>query len=346
MANVDRRWIAPAIIAAAFAASAMAYTRLPSAVAPQMTELLPFRVPDTNESGPRWMAAFLIPSIAAVLWLGFRFAATARAQRLGRWFFRNAPAEATSAGQFERFAKTYETVVIGVVSLTLALHSGFLAAAFQRPTMAARIIGVTLALFLIAVGNVMPRLRANWVAGVRTSATLADPDLWRTTHRAFGAALVGAGVVTLVIALAAPRYSLLIGLALLVLSCVVAFVTTRGRRGTMSTTLAAGLAIVLGPTMGDGQSMAAHSPAAAVAPSTVMEEGATLERDGLVLRGTLALPPALGIFCVPDHHQSGVPNAARVRRTRSASRGEQSRLMNTKAHALIFRAIPIRFPNS
>ena len=108
--------------------------------------------------------------------------------------------------------------------------------------------------------------------------TRIDLRLWRTTHRAFGAALVGAGIVTLVIALAAPRYSLLMGLALLVSSCVVAFVRTRGTRGTMSTTLAARLAIVLGPTMGDGQSMAAHSPAAVIAPSTVTEEVATFER--------------------------------------------------------------------
>lgn len=267
MANVDRKWIAPAIITAAFAASAIAYTRLPAAVAPQMTELLPFRVPDANESGPRWIAAFLIPSIAVLFWAGFRLAATARAQRVGRWFFRTAPPEVTSAGQFDRFAKTYETIVLGVVLLILGLHAGFLAAAFQRPTMAARIIGVTLALFFIAVGNVMPRLRANWIAGLRTNALLADPDLWRTAHRRFGAALVGAGLVTLVVAIAAPRYSLLTGLALLVLSCVVAFATTTGRRGMTSTTLAAGLAIALTSRHGDNRMMAARSSEAPIAAS-------------------------------------------------------------------------------
>ena len=262
MANVDRKWIAPAIIAAAFAASSIAYTRLPAAVAPRMTELLPFDVPDANESGPRWIAAFLIPSIAVLFWVAFRFAATERAQRLGRWLFRTAPAEATSAGQLERFAKTYETIVLGVVLLILGVHAGFLAAAFQRPTMAARIVGVTLALFFIVVGNVMPRLRANWIAGLRTNALLADPDLWRTAHRKFGAALVGAGLVTLVLSVAAPRYSLVTGLALLVLSCVVAFVTTMGRRGTTSTTLAAGFAIALAPSHGHPRTAAARSPEA------------------------------------------------------------------------------------
>ena len=72
-----------------------------------------------------------------------RFAATVCAQRVGRWFFRSALAEATTTEQFERFSKTYETIVLGVVLFVLGLHAGFLASAFQRPTMAARIVGVT-----------------------------------------------------------------------------------------------------------------------------------------------------------------------------------------------------------
>lgn len=226
MANVDRRWIAPALIAATFAASAIAYTRLPSSVTLDMSALLPFSAPDNDEPAPRWLAAFLIPSVSVLLWLGFRFATTERAQRVGRWFFRNAPAEATSTGQFARFSETYETIVLGVVTLILGVHAGLLAAAFQRSMLGARMMGLTLALFMVVVGNVMPRLRPNWVAGVRAARTLADPDLWRTTHRAFGAALVGSGILTLVVALVAPRYSLVAGIALLAVSCVVAFVTT------------------------------------------------------------------------------------------------------------------------
>jgi len=101
MANVDRKWIAPVVIVAAFAASAIAYTRLPSIVTLQMSAVLPFAVPERGEPGPRWLAAFLIPSVSVVLWLAFRFATSERAQRVGRWFFRNSPAETTSAAQFE-----------------------------------------------------------------------------------------------------------------------------------------------------------------------------------------------------------------------------------------------------
>jgi len=263
MANVDRRWIAPAVIAAAFAASALAFSELPARVVPRIAVLLPFHVPDGGETGPRWMTAFLLPSVALILWLGFRFAATRRAEHIGRWFDRGAPPEAASGATFERFAKTYETIVLGVVSLVLGLHAGFLAAAFDRPTMAARIVGVTFALFLIVVGNVMPRLRANWVAGIRTKRTLADPDLWRTTHRAFGAAFVAGGVATLVTALVAPAYSLAIALAAIIVACVVAGVVSSGGRGAASATLAAGIAMGLGPATSEAM-VAASPPVVAV----------------------------------------------------------------------------------
>jgi uncharacterized membrane protein len=76
------------------------------------------------------------------------------------------------------------------------------------------------------MGNVMPRLRPNWVAGVRTKRTLEDPQLWRTTHRAFGTAFVVAGFLTMVVALAAPRYGLVTGLASLMLACIVGAVAS------------------------------------------------------------------------------------------------------------------------
>jgi hypothetical protein len=252
MANVGRKWIAPVVIVAAFAASAIAYTRLPSLVTLPAEALLPFDVPDNAEPAPRWLAAFLVPITSVLIWLGFRFAPTDRAQRVGRWFFRNAPPEATSAEQFERFGKTYETIVLGVVALILGVHAGLLTAVFQRPVAAARVIGVTLALFMILVGNVMPRLRANWVAGVRTKRLLADPDLWRTTHRVFGAALVLSGLVTLIVTAVAPAFALLIGAALILVSCIVAFAATmRGvpKAPTLVAALAAvAAAIQRGPT--------------------------------------------------------------------------------------------------
>jgi uncharacterized membrane protein len=136
---------------------------------------------------------------------------------------------------------------------------------------------------MVVVGNVMPRLRPNWVAGVRVTRTLADPDLWRTTHRAFGAALVGSGVLTLVVALGAPRYSLVTGMALLVVSCVVAFVTTMRGSATKAPAIVVGLAVLLGAGSSQGQATGPRPPAPVVAASSVVEEAMKFEREGLVV---------------------------------------------------------------
>jgi uncharacterized membrane protein len=80
------------------------------------------------------------------------------------------------------------------------------------------------------MGNVMPRLRPNWIAGLRSKRLLEDPQLWRSTHRTFGAALVGSGIVTVVAAMIVPRYGLLVGIGLLLASLVVGAVASVRKR--------------------------------------------------------------------------------------------------------------------
>jgi uncharacterized membrane protein len=104
------------------------------------------------------------------------------------------------------------------------------AAALGYPWIATRIVPAVLGGSLILMGNVMPRLRPNWVAGVRTKRTLEDPQLWRATHRAFGTAFVVSGFLTMIVAVGAPRYGLVTGIASLLVSCVVGLIaSTRPR---------------------------------------------------------------------------------------------------------------------
>jgi uncharacterized membrane protein len=78
------------------------------------------------------------------------------------------------------------------------------------------------------MGNVMPRLRPNWVAGLRTKRTLNDPQLWRSAHRAFGQALVVSGIITVAAAMVSPRYGFIVGLALLIAALIAGAIATRG----------------------------------------------------------------------------------------------------------------------
>ncbi|HJU66725.1 MAG TPA: SdpI family protein [Gemmatimonadaceae bacterium] len=230
MPSVDRKWTPLVLIGLAAVASLLAYGWLPPVLELRMNGLVPF---DTNEASdlvPRWLALSLLPALALVMWAAFRAAPTARGERIGRRVFRDVPHAVTSPEQFARFGKTYDTIVLAVVMLLLAVHAAIIAGALGYGDLAVRIIPMVLGLCLILMGNVMPRLRPNWVAGVRTKRTLEDPGLWRSTHRAFGTAFVLAGVLTMIVGGLAPRYGLVTGIGSLMASCIVGFIaSTRPR---------------------------------------------------------------------------------------------------------------------
>lgn len=230
MASANRSWLSPVLIAAAVLASALVYPRLPSLVDVRFDGMLPFDVASAPEPISREVALFLIPMLALVLWLAFRAVPTATGQRFGRLLFRKAPAVVTSVDQFHRFGATYDTIVLGVMVLLLGFHAALLATMLAQPALGARIIPMVFGGCLVLMGNVMPRTRPNWVAGVRTERTLADPQLWRDTHRVFGAALVVAGLLTIVVGLASPRYGLETAVASLVTACVIGFLASRRGR--------------------------------------------------------------------------------------------------------------------
>jgi uncharacterized membrane protein len=58
---------------------------------------------------------------------------------------------------------------------------------------------------LMVIGNYLPRIRSNWWMGIRTPWTLTSDRVWRETHRLGGRTFVGAGLVSVLAALALPR---------------------------------------------------------------------------------------------------------------------------------------------
>ena len=226
MRNVDRKWLPLVLIAIGVVASLIVYGALPSMVDLRLEGMLPLDTPGTAERIPRWVALSLAPVLALILWAAFRAAPTATGARVGRFLLRRAPEEVTSPEQFERFRKSYDIIVLSVVMLMLGVHGAIITGALGYTAIAIRLIPAVLGVCLIMMGNVMPRLRPNWVAGVRTMRTFEDPQLWRATHRAFGSAFVLSGLLTLIVALVAPRYGLVTGIATIMVSCVVGLIAS------------------------------------------------------------------------------------------------------------------------
>jgi hypothetical protein len=217
------------LIAVATAASLAVADRLPPSVPLDLEALLPFDVSAPARPLSRDVALFLVPALALVIWAAFRAAPTAVGERVGRRLFRNAPAAVTSAEEFERFGRTYDAIVLGVVLLCLGLHAAILVSLLGDAANAARIVAIVFGASLVLMGNVIPRLRPNWVAGLRTRRMLEDPRLWRTAHRAFGTAFVVSGVLTMAVGVVAPRYGLVTGLVAVLASCVVGWIASTRR---------------------------------------------------------------------------------------------------------------------
>jgi hypothetical protein len=118
------------------------------------------------------------------------------------------------------------------------------ASALGHDALAPRIITVVMGISLVAAGNVMPRLRPNLVAGVRTRNTLNDPELWRATHRLLGRTFVIAGTVTALVGLLLPAYGLMTAVVALISACIVAL--RRGTRARQGMSAAAFLCVALG----------------------------------------------------------------------------------------------------
>ena len=222
MANDARKWIPLALIAGAVGVTAFAVRDLPATVTLDLRGLLPFELEPRGETAPRWVAVVMMPLIAALIWVLFEVGRTRVGLRVARLLFSDAPEALADPATVDRFRTTYDTIALSVVVLILGVHAGMIAAALGYATLAPRIINVVMGISLVAAGNVMPRLRPNLVAGVRTRSTLSNPDLWRATHRLLGLAFVIAGTITVVVGLVAPEFGLATAVVSLVLACVVA----------------------------------------------------------------------------------------------------------------------------
>ncbi|HJR36406.1 MAG TPA: alpha/beta hydrolase, partial [Gemmatimonadales bacterium] len=228
-------------------------------------------------------------------WAGFRLAPTAAGQRVGRWMFRHAPEAVTSPAQFERFGPTYDGIVLALVALLCGLHAAVLTAAFGASAIALRIVPGVLGVSLLLMGNVMPRLRPNWVAGLRSRRMLENPELWRSVHRVFGAAFVLAGGATILAAAIAPRYAILVCIVSVLGSLLAGFLASLRPTGSVPHAALVAVGLV---GAGEGGLQAQASPGSKPpieinAPATVVEAAFTFVRGALTLHGTLTLPRSM-----------------------------------------------------
>jgi uncharacterized membrane protein len=177
------RWYPVAIVVAALLASAAVYGRLPKRVPTHWNA-----AGEADAHGPRLVGALVGPVALALVAL--------LAPLLPRIDPRGA--------SYEKFQPTFRLTVNTLLALILGMHGAMLAAMLGAPLPMGRIGAFGMGALLAVLGNALPRVRPNWMIGIRTPWTLASDRVWQRTHRLGGFLLLGAGLVTMGAALALP----------------------------------------------------------------------------------------------------------------------------------------------
>ncbi|MBX0329512.1 SdpI family protein [Oscillochloris sp. ZM17-4] len=97
---------------------------------------------------------------------------------------------------------------MSVLVLFFALiHVITIGAALGWPISIPRAMMLGMGVMFALIGNELGRVQPNYFVGIRTPWTLADPEIWRRTHRMGGRMIAGAGALLVVLGLVAPTES-------------------------------------------------------------------------------------------------------------------------------------------
>lgn len=97
--------------------------------------------------------------------------------------------------RYMAFAGTYHLIMNAIALFLTLTHLVTIAYALGWPVPVATTISVGVGLLLAVIGNELGRVQPNFFVGIRTPWTLADPEVWRRTHRVGGRAFVALGAL-------------------------------------------------------------------------------------------------------------------------------------------------------
>ncbi len=184
------------VVAAMSAASAWAATRVGDRLLP-----VHFGLNGPDNYQPAAVALWTFPALAV--------AVTA--------LFAALPALMRRTGRLERSQGAYQTVWLTVLMVLALTEASVIAAALGAVPDPQRLVMGGVGALLIVMGNLMGKIRYNFVFGVRTPWTLANERVWDKTHRFIGPWFMAWGATVLAATLLAPgnrevlRYALIGG---------------------------------------------------------------------------------------------------------------------------------------
>ena len=140
---------------------------------------------------------------------------------LGMQFIRNIDPKRENYNKFQSAYKMIRLAIALICDVALVLSVSYgLDPQFEAGKWAMVSMGILFAF----IGNFMPQIRDNYFTGVRTPWTLANPEVWRKTHRFSGIMWVAGGLLIALGAFMPKTLSVSMIIAALVLVIVLPYV--------------------------------------------------------------------------------------------------------------------------
>jgi uncharacterized membrane protein len=106
--------------------------------------------------------------------------------------------------RYVAFGGTYALIMNAAILFFLVVQLVTVGFALGFPLDVSRLIGAGVGLLLAVIGNELGRVQPNFFVGIRTPWTLADPEVWRRTHRVGGRVFAGFGALIVLTSLLLP----------------------------------------------------------------------------------------------------------------------------------------------
>lgn len=106
---------------------------------------------------------------------------------------------------FPLHADAYWVVTNAILGLLAALHVVIIGYNLGWPINIATVTGIGIGALFMLLGNLLSRVRPNWIFGIRTPWTLSSDRSWRETHRVGGYGFVLVGLAVFLTALLHAR---------------------------------------------------------------------------------------------------------------------------------------------
>ena len=108
-----------------------------------------------------------------------------------------------------RSAPAFRATAYAIIVFFAALHVLIVGTAMGYQINVGRMIPAAVGLLLVVIGNWLPKVRSNFLFGIRTPWTLTSDHTWRRTHRVVGRAFVALGLVAVATSVFLPTGAVL-----------------------------------------------------------------------------------------------------------------------------------------